>query len=258
MKINPIITKVFFWLLVAGLGCNFALQSISYAFYKKAKPMKEVDFTPEYIQFNDKLSGYGYNLTSAADKLILFFGGSNYIAYNSVGCFGGVFTCPFLAADFYGSQKSKGKMNLESMQQTAVDLYDWAKKNYPEQKIIVMGHSYGTGIAAYLASVRNCDYLILLAAYRDLADLYNKIIPVFHGPLRAFITNDIRLIDYAREVKCKTCIIGSKADQTLDARLQEQVKDCFNEAQLKIFDDVSHEDYLRNGQVIEFIKGILP
>ncbi|NLY92300.1 MAG: alpha/beta hydrolase [Firmicutes bacterium] len=258
MKMNPIVAKVFFWALVAGLGCNFVLQNISYAFYKKAKPMKEVDFTPEYIQFNEKLSGYGYNLTSAADKLILFFGGSNYIAYNSVGCFGGVFPCPFFAADFYGSQNSKGKMNLESMQQTAVDLYDWAKRNYPEQKIIVMGHSYGTGIAAYLASVRNCDYLILLAAYRDLADLYNKIIPLFHGPMRAFITNDIRLIDYAPAVKCKTCIIGSKADRTLSAGLQEQVKDCFNDAQLKIFDDVSHDDYLRNEQVIEFIKGILP
>lgn len=91
-----------------------------------------------------------------------------------------------------------------------------------------------------------------------MADLYNKIIPLFHGPMRAFITNDIRLIDYAPAVKCKTCIIGSKADRTLSAGLQEQVKDCFNDAQLKIFDDVSHDDYLRNEQVIEFIKGILP
>lgn len=249
--------KVFLWVLVAGLGCNFVMQNVSYSFYKNAKQMKEVVFTPEYIQFSEELSGYGYNLTSDADKLILFFGGSNYIAYNSVGSFGGVFACPFFAADFYGSQNSKGKMNLKSMQKTAVDLYDWAKKNYPDRKIVVMGHSYGTGIAAFLASVRNCDHLILLAAYRDLSDLYNKITPVFHGPLKAFITNDIRLIDYARAVKCNTCIIGSNADRTLSASLQYKVKDCFNDAQLKIFADVSHEDYLRNEQVIEFINGIL-
>ena len=108
MKINPIVTKVFFWALVGGVSCNFVLQNISYAFYKKAKPMEEVAFTPEYLQFNEKLSGYGYNLASTADKLILFFGGSNYIAYNSVGCFGGVFSFLFLAADFYGSSQGKG------------------------------------------------------------------------------------------------------------------------------------------------------
>ena len=37
------------------------------------------------------------------------------------------------------------------MKQTAEDLYDWAIQQYPGRKITVMGHSYGTGIATYLA-----------------------------------------------------------------------------------------------------------
>ena len=48
-------------------------------------------------------------------------------------------------------------MNLKSMQKTAVDLYNWTIGQYPNRKITVMGHSYGTGIAAYLASVKKCD-----------------------------------------------------------------------------------------------------
>lgn len=42
-------------------------------------------------------------------------------------------------------------MNLETMKKTAIDLYNWACKEYPDRKIIVMGHSYGTGMATYLA-----------------------------------------------------------------------------------------------------------
>lgn len=87
-----------------------------------------------------------------------------------------MFACPFISADYYGTQDSKGKMNLSSMQRSALDLYDWAKQQYPQSEIIIMGHSYGTGIATYLASERKCKTLILAAGYRDISDLHNKII----------------------------------------------------------------------------------
>jgi uncharacterized protein len=257
MELFRSILKILMWVLVVGFGCNFVMQTISYSFYKGAKKMEENDFNPEYIQFSEKLSGYGYNLLSESDNIILFFGGSNYIAFNSVGSFGGKFDCPFISADFYGSQNSKGKMNLKSMQNTAIDLYDWTKINYPNKNIVVMGHSYGAGIAAYLASVRNCDSLILMAAYRDLSDLYNKIIPIFWGPAKVFISNDIRLIDYAQNANLNTYIIGSNSDKTLNASLQYKVKDCFANAHIKIFDGVNHENYLKNEQVIAFINEIL-
>ncbi|MDD3840999.1 MAG: alpha/beta hydrolase [Clostridia bacterium] len=258
MELCRIILKIFMWILIVGFVCNFVMQTISYSFYKSAKQMKEIDFTPKYIQFSEKLSGYGYSLTSESENIILFFGGSNYIAYNSVGCFGGIFDCPFISADFYGSQNSKGKMNLKSIQNTAIDLYDWVKINYPDKKIVVMGHSYGTGVAVYLASVRNCDSLVLMAAYRDLSDLYNKIIPIFHGPGEVFLSNNIRLIDYAQNVICNTYIIGSNSDKTLSTSLQYKVKDCFSNARIQIFDGVNHENYLKSEQVIKFINEILP
>ncbi|MGJ7910120.1 alpha/beta fold hydrolase [Neobacillus sp. LXY-1] len=257
MELHRIILKILMWVLISGFGCNFVMQKISYSFYKSSKKMEEIHFTPEYIQFNEKLSGYGYNLISESNNIILFFGGSNYIAFNSVGSFGGEFDCPFISADFYGSQNSKGKMNLKSMQNTAIDLYDWTKINYPDKHIVVMGHSYGTGIAAYLASVRKCDSLILIAAYRDLSDLYNKIIPIFWGPAKVFISNDIRLNYYAQTANCNTYIIGSNSDKTLNASLQHKVKDCFANAEIKIFNGVNHENYLKNEQVIEFINEIL-
>jgi dienelactone hydrolase len=257
METWRIILKIIMWTLIIGFGCNFILQTLSYSFYKNAKKMNDIDFEPEYIQFNDKLSGFGYNLNMDSDKIILFFGGSNYIAYNSVGKFGGKFDCPFVVADYYGTQCSKGKMNLKSMESTAIDLYNWATATYPDKKIVVMGHSYGTGMAAYLASKEPCDKLLLLASYRNLADLYNKIIPIFWGVTKVFISNDIQVKEYAKDVKCNTYIIGSNGDKTLSAGLQEKVKGCFDRAQIKIFDNIEHENYLKNEQAVEYISNIV-
>lgn len=257
MEVCRIILKIVMWILIGGFGCNFIMQTISYSFYKGAKQMDKISYSPVKIQFDEKLTGYGYNLNAKADKIILFFGGSNCIAYNSVGKYGGKYDCPFISADYYGTQNSKGKMNLKSMQQTAIDLHNWAIQTYPNKKIIIMGHSYGTGIAAYLASVKECDTLILLAAYRDLSDLYNKIIPIFWGPAKIFISNNIQLTEYAKNTTCKTYIIGSTSDKTLDANLQKKVESCYKNAKIMIYKNVEHGNYLIDGQVINYVKGVI-
>ncbi len=230
------------------------MQTVSYSFYKNAKKMTDISFEPQFIEFNDKLTGYGYNLDKSSDKVILFFGGSGYTAYNSVASYSGKFDCPFISADYYGTQESKGRMNLKTMQQTSVEMYDWAKKEYPSSHIVIIGHSYGTGMATYLASVREVDCLFLAAGYRDVSDLYNKMTPVFWGPLKVFISNNIKTSEYAKNVSSLVYVIGSKADTTLDASLQEKVAGCFENSEIKIFEDISHEDYFVTDNVIEYIK----
>jgi pimeloyl-ACP methyl ester carboxylesterase len=257
MEIIRVLLKIIMWLLIIGFGTNIVMQKISYAFYTNAKQMTDISCKPEYIQINERLSGYGYNLNLEAESIILFFGGSNYIAYNSVGCYGDKFNVPFLSVDFYGSQNSKGKMNLKSLQKSAEDLYDWAKEHYPDRKIILMGHSYGSGISAYLASVKECDSLFLFAAYRDLSDLYNKIIPIYWGPAKIFISNNIFVSDYTKSINCATYIIGSTADKTLGADLQYKVKALFKNAEIKIYDNIEHENYLKSKQVLDYVNNIL-
>lgn len=257
MELGRFLLKILTWLLLIGFVSNMFMQKIAYSFYKGNKHFEDIQYIPTYIQLNENLSGYGYNLTSNENKIMLFFGGSNYVAYNSIGIYAGHYNCTFVSADFYGTQNSKGKMNLKSMQQTAIDLYDWVKSNYPDKKIIIMGHSYGTGIATYLASKKSCDCLILLSAYTELADLYNKIIPIFRGPAKIFISDNICLKKYAGNVTCPAYVIGSNDDKTLNVNLQKKVQQSFKNGTLTIFNNITHEDYLINVQVINYIKRIV-
>ena len=257
MEIMRIFLKIIMWVLIVEFGCNFVMQTVSYSFYKGAKRMTDITSVPQYIQITDELTGYGYNLETNNDKVILFFGGSNYIAYNSVGKYADKFSYPFLAVDYYGTQDSKGKMNLQSMKKSAMELYDWAQKQYPQAEIIIMGHSYGVGMATYLASVKQCKTLVLAAGYRDISDLYNKMIPIFWGPFKIFISNNIQTAEYAKNVNASVYVIGSKSDKTLSASLQEKLADCFEKSELKIFDDIVHEEYFISEDVVRYINSVI-
>ena len=193
VNIAYIVLKIIMFVLIAFFATDAIMQFISYSFYKGDRQLKEVAYEPVEIQINESLYGYGYNMDVEDNKVILFFGGSMYIAYNTVGMYGGRFDCPFLSVEYYGTQKSKGKMNLRTMQQAAEELYDYATQKYPGRDIYIFGHSYGCGMAAYLASVRECKHLVLASGYRTSADMYNKIIPIFWGSLRVFIKNNIRV-----------------------------------------------------------------
>ena len=254
VNIAYIVLKIIMFVLIAFFATDAIMQYISYSFYKGDRQLKEVTYEPAEIQFNDSLYGYGYNLDADADKVILFFGGSMYIAYNTVGMYGGQFDCPFLSVDYYGTQKSKGKMNLRTMQEAAEELYDHAAKKYPGRDIYVFGHSYGCGMAAYLASVRECKHLVLASGYRTSADMYNKIIPIFFGPLQVFIKNNIRVDQYAKNTNCPVTVIGSDSDTTLDADMQQKLADCYTEAECKIFHGIKHEDYFIKDEVVRFVK----
>lgn len=257
MEIIRIILFIIMWVLIIGFGCNFVMQTVSYSFYKGAKQMEDVTCEPKYIQLTDELTGYGYNTEVKSDKIILFFGGSNYIAYNSVGKYADKFDCPFLAVDYYGTQESKGKMNIHTMKKSSAELYDWAKRQYPQSEIIIMGHSYGVGMATYLASERQCNTLVLAAGYRDVSDLYNKMIPIFKGTFKVFISNNIKTSDYAKNVTASVYVIGSKADTTLSDSLQKTLSECFENSELKMFDDVTHENYFMDNRVVEYINEVI-
>lgn len=250
-----VVAQIVMWVLIIGFLSNFVLRTVSYSFYKgEKKKMENVSVVPQKLNYADDLTGYGYNLEKESEHIILCFGGSFYIAYNTVGMFSKYYDVPFLSVDYYGTQDSKGKMKLKTMKNSAEKLYDWAAKEYPNRKIVVVGHSYGCGMAAYLASARDCHKLFLISGYRDLSDLYNKMVPIFWGPFKVFISDNITVSTYAKETKCPVTIIGSEADKTLDVKLQKKLAECYQNAEFKIFEDIEHEHYLKDERVISLIK----
>lgn len=246
--------------VVCGIAFNLTFRYISYSFYKNEKKSSIVDETIKKLEIgkDKKLIGYARSMDhTKPQKTIIYFGGSKDIAYNAVLKYGKVYKdFTFVSADYPGSQESKGSMNLKTMQEAAVKLYDYAiNLDYVDRNnIYVIGHSYGTGMATYLASERNCAGLVLLAPYRDVLDLYNAIIPIFNSPFGWFITDNINTKEYAKSVKAKTLIITSDSDKTIKSSIPYSLADYFSNASVTEFKGIAHEKYPYDKDVVTAIN----
>lgn len=252
-----IIYKVLCWVLVGGIASNYIMRYISYSFYKHAKRNGKMEETIQRIEIDDSLVGYVRSINfHEKKKIILYFGGSGEIAYNAVLDHANLFNdYIFACVDYKGTQESKGKMNLNTMQESALQLYNYiTKQDYADtSNIIIIGYSYGTGIATYLASKRTCAKLVLIAGYRDNCDLYNKFTPIFFGPLRIFVTDNINAKAYAANVQAKTLIITSDTDKSINKRIPQALSKYFKNAIIKEFKGITHLDYLNHEEVVACI-----
>lgn len=80
--------------------------------------------------------------------------------------------------DYRGYGKSGGAIESEAqLHEDMQTLYEKIKEEYPEDKIIVLGHSIGSGMAAKLAARNDPKLLILQAPPYSLPDLAKKLFP---------------------------------------------------------------------------------
>lgn len=74
--------------------------------------------------------------------------------------------------DYPGFGKSTGKRTEQILYDDAAQLYKMARARFAKDSIIIYGKSIGTGIAAQLASVKDCKRLILETPYYSIAALF--------------------------------------------------------------------------------------
>jgi cytochrome c-type biogenesis protein CcmE len=104
--------------VVLGIVFNLVFRTISYSFYKNPKKSPEVDEAIKKLEMGQdkRLVGYVRSTDySKAKKTIIYFGGSEDIAYNAVIKYSGFFNdYAFISVDYPGSQESEGSMNLKT------------------------------------------------------------------------------------------------------------------------------------------------
>lgn len=73
--------------------------------------------------------------------------------------------------DYPGYGKSTGKLSEQLLYDEALQVYKMARTKYKPTEIILYGRSIGSGIAAQLASIRDCKRLILETPYYSVSSL---------------------------------------------------------------------------------------
>ena len=127
--------------------------------------------------------------------------------------------------DYRGYGKSEGKINGQSqLYEDVQTAYDELKKEYSENKIIVLGYSIGTGLASKVASTNNPRLLILQAPYYSLTDMMRhsySIIPTF------ILKYKFETSEHLKSCKMPVVIFHGDRDETIYYGSSLKLKDEF-------------------------------
>ena len=115
--------------------------------------------------------------------------------------------------DYRGYGKSDGEVESEGQLLADADkVYDYVKGFYPEEKIVVLGYSLGSGMATYLAANHEPQQLVLLAPYRSLCAIKDMRFPFIPDFLMKYQMNSEARIP---NVECPVTIFHGTSDEVI-------------------------------------------
>ena len=128
--------------------------------------------------------------------------------------------------DYPGFGKSTGERTEKKMYQQALQIQKMAAAKYGKDSIIIYGKSFGTGIAAYVASESDNKRLILETPYYSIPSLFSCYAPIY--PTSKMSTYKIPLNEFLADVKYPITIFHGTDDGVIPyrnaARLKKIVK----------------------------------
>ncbi|HRH49697.1 MAG TPA: alpha/beta hydrolase [Panacibacter sp.] len=125
--------------------------------------------------------------------------------------------------DYPGYGKSTGELNEKILYTEALEVYKMARgTGYTPDSIIIYGKSLGTGIAAQLASVRDCKKLILECPYYSIENLASHYGWMY--PVSWFMNYKIPTNEYLQKVAAPITIFHGTNDGTIPFSNSEKLK----------------------------------
>jgi uncharacterized protein len=126
-----------------------------------------------------------------------------------------------LMIDYRSYGKSKGKLSEKTLHSDAQLVYNYIKKTFSEDKIIIHGRSIGTGIAVKLASENHPKALIMESPYYNLKDVAQKAVPIV--PVDLLLRYKLKSNEYITKVKCPVYIVHGTNDGVVPFKSGEKL-----------------------------------
>ena len=181
-----IIFEILLTLYIVTCGLLYFFQERLIFFPEKLDKAFKFNFKQEFEEINfitkDKVSLNGILFRCDSSKGLIFYLHGNAGSINSWGVVAKTYNdlqYDVFMLDYRGFGKSEGVINSQG--QLFEDLqvaYNAVKTRYDESKIVVLGYSIGTGMAAKIASTNRPKLLILQSPYYSLTDLMKHAYPI--------------------------------------------------------------------------------
>lgn len=160
--------------------------------------------------------------------------------------------------DYRGYGKSEGSIKSEVQLHADMQaLYDGLKKEYPENQIIMLGHSIGSGMAARLAATNDPKLLILQAPPYSIPDLVKRMFPFNLFP-PFLIRYKLETGRYVAAAKMPVVVLHGDEDEIVYYGSSLKLKKHFKQEDTLItLEGLKHNDFLDTARYKREIEEIL-
>ena len=197
--------------------------------------------------------------TDSAGKGLIFYLHGNAGSLDSWGPVSKLYTdlgYDVLMPDYRGYGKSEG--NITGQEQLFRDNIAWykvAKERSGQQRIIVLGYSIGSCLAAQIAATQGPEMLILQAPYYSMTDLVQEKIPLIPA---AVLRYPLPTFEYLKQCRMPVYIFHGDKDEVIyygaSLKLKKHLKP---EDKLFTLHGQGHNGMTENRQYQQEIAGVL-
>jgi hypothetical protein len=146
-----------------------------------------------------------------------------------------------IAVNFRGYGGSTGTPTEDGLHRDALAAYEFAAARYQPRRIVLWGHSLGTGVAVRLASEKPVGKLILEAPYSSTADVAASLFP--WAPVRWLMKDQLRSDERIGAVHVPLLIMHGAQDDAIPIRFGERLFALANQPKRLVrFDKGGHID----------------
>jgi fermentation-respiration switch protein FrsA (DUF1100 family) len=183
--------------------------------YNFSFPFKEINFQPEK---GVRLNALWFSPPSVQGKrkIVLFFHGNR----DNLARWGHEYAERFvshgydvLMYDYRGYGKSTGNRSEAALHRDAQYVYNFLKRQFREDAIVVYGYSLGTGMASRIAASNRPKMLILEAPYASIPTLGRTQLPLF--PYEWLTRYKFRTDSCFAHIRCPTHLFHGTKDITV-------------------------------------------
>ncbi len=130
-----------------------------------------------------------------------------------------------LLTDYRQHGKSRGEITLENFYADAQLAYDFLKRRYPENRIVVAGFSLGGRIAAHLAADNTPRLTLLLDPASATGDFSDRFLAALYAPLPPVIGFNFQTEADVARIKTPVAVVGTgESPHSLAHRLKPALR----------------------------------
>jgi pimeloyl-ACP methyl ester carboxylesterase len=210
---------------------------------------------------NSGVKLHGWVLNPGKTKAVIYFGGNSELVTHRSHYFETVFAdYSVYLVNYRGYGKSAGDPSEVALFSDALAIYDHIHKNQISDttvSITAYGRSLGSGVAVYLAANRQLEQLILLTPYDSIAEVAQKLYPLF--PVRWLIKDRFDSASRAAEITIPVLIASAELDRVIGLQHTLLLRQRFTHARVlyQQIKGAAHNDIIDFPQYRALVEGFI-